>query len=98
MPCGFVYTVLVIATLQADAGRAALTMAAFGLGTVPAMLATSLGAARVASLAAPAARRLAGAVLLASAIVTLAAAWLTPVHHERHGWLAGHGAPLLTPH
>jgi len=99
MPCGFVYTVLVIATLQADAGRAALTMAAFGLGTVPAMLATSLGAARVASLVArPAARRLAGAVLLASAIVTLAAAWLAPVHHELHGWLAGHGAALLTPH
>ena len=99
MPCGFVYTVLVIATLQADAGRAALTMAAFGLGTVPTMLATSLGAARVASLATrPAARRLAGAVLLASAIVTLAAAWLAPVHHELHGWLAAHGAPLLIPH
>ena len=90
---------LVIATLHADAGRAALTMAAFGLGTVPTMLATSLGATRVASLAArPAARRLAGAVLLASAIVTLAAAWLAPVHHELHGWLAGPAALLLTPH
>jgi sulfite exporter TauE/SafE len=61
-------------------------MAAFGLGTVPAMLAASLGAGRVAGLASrPAARHVAGAVLLASAIVTLAAAWLAPTHHALHG-------------
>jgi uncharacterized protein len=87
MPCGFVYTVLVIATMQADAGRGALTMAAFGLGTVPAMLATSLGAGRVATLAArPAARRTAGVLLLAAAIVTLAGPWLPSTHHHaNHG-------------
>ena len=86
MPCGFVYTVLTIASLQADAARSTLTMAAFGLGTVPAMLAASLGAGRVAGLASwPAARHVAGAVLLASAIVTLAAAWLAPTHHALHG-------------
>ena len=99
MPCGFVYTVLLIAALQADAGRAALTMAAFGLGTLPAMLATSVGAVRVIGLAArPAARRLAGAVLVASAVVTLAAAWLAPAHHGLHGWLANHGPTLLAFH
>jgi sulfite exporter TauE/SafE len=99
MPCGFVYTVLVMAALQADAGRAALTMAAFGLGTLPAMLATSLGAVRVIGFAArPAARRLAGAVLVASAVVTLAAAWLAPVHHGLHGWLANHGSALFASH
>ena len=38
MPCGFVYSVLLIATLQLDAVRGALTMAAFGLGTAPALL------------------------------------------------------------
>ena len=86
MPCGFVYTVLVIATLQADPGRGALTMAAFGLGTIPAMLATSLGAGRVAALAArPAARRTAGVLLLASAIVTIAGPWLATTHHEEMG-------------
>ena len=86
MPCGFVYAVLVIATLQADAWHGALTMAAFGLGTVPAMFATSLGAGRVAALAArPAARRLAVALLVASATLTLTAPWLPPLHHGLHG-------------
>ena len=39
MPCGFVYTVLLIAALQLDAWHAAATMALFGLGTAPALLA-----------------------------------------------------------
>jgi sulfite exporter TauE/SafE len=86
MPCGFVYTVLVIAALQADAARGALTMAAFGLGTAPAMFGASLGAARVAAIAArPAARRLAVALLVASALLTLTTPWLPPVHHGLHG-------------
>jgi sulfite exporter TauE/SafE len=86
MPCGFVYAVLVIATLQADAWHGALTMAAFGLGTVPAMFATSLGAGRVAALAArPTARRIAAALLAASAMLTLTAPWLVPLHHGLHG-------------
>jgi sulfite exporter TauE/SafE len=86
MPCGFVYAVLVIATLQADAWSGALTMAAFGLGTVPAMFATSLGAGRVAAFAArPAARRIAVALLVASAMLTLTAPWLPPLHHGLHG-------------
>jgi sulfite exporter TauE/SafE len=86
MPCGFVYSVLVIATLQADAARGALTMAAFGLGTIPAMLAVSLGARRATALAArPAARRVAGVLLLACALLTLAAPWLAPAHHGLHG-------------
>jgi uncharacterized protein len=85
MPCGFAYTVLAIATMQADAAHGALTMAAFGLGTIPAMLATSLGAGRVAALAArPAARRTVGILLVASAIVTLAGPWLVTSHHGGH--------------
>src|SRR5690606_33167082 len=77
MPCGFVYTVLLIAALQLDAWRAAATMAAFGLGTAPAMLATAFGAQRFVGFAArPAAKRVAGSVLLASAALTLAGPWL----------------------
>jgi sulfite exporter TauE/SafE len=86
MPCGFVYTVLVIAALQADAGCGALTMAAFGLGTAPAMLAAAFGAGRVVAFAArPTARRIAVAVLVAGAMLTLAAPWLGPTHHGLHG-------------
>jgi sulfite exporter TauE/SafE len=72
MPCGFVYTVLLIATLQQSALHGATIMAAFGLGTIPSMLLTSFaarGAVRV--VAGPAARRVAGAVLLACALLTV---------------------------
>jgi uncharacterized protein len=83
MPCGFVYTVLLIATLQYSAPRGAMTMAAFGLGTLPAMLLTSLASERYAGmLATRAARRAAGSVLLVSAIVTLLGPWLS---HGFHG-------------
>jgi sulfite exporter TauE/SafE len=77
MPCGFVYTVLLIATLSLDPLRGAATMAAFGLGTVPALLLGALGARKLAGVVARGAvRRTAGVVLLASAALTLAAPWI----------------------
>lgn len=77
MPCGIVYTMLMIAGLQLDAVQAAATMAAFGLGTAPAMFATALGAQRFAGFAAqPTARRVAGVALLAAAALTFAGPWL----------------------
>jgi sulfite exporter TauE/SafE len=88
MPCGFVYTVLLIATLQADPLHAALTMAAFGLGTLPVMLAASLGLARASALAMPRlSRSAAGFLLLAGAALTLAGSWLVPEQHGLHGLL-----------
>jgi len=44
MPCGLIYSSLAWAATAADAGRSALLMFLFGVGTLPAMLATSLGA------------------------------------------------------
>jgi sulfite exporter TauE/SafE len=86
MPCGFVYTVLLIATLQADPVRAALTMVAFGVGTLPVMLTTSLGLAHAGTRVMPRlARPVAGAMLLAGAVLTLAAPWLAPEQHGLHG-------------
>jgi sulfite exporter TauE/SafE len=77
MPCGFVYTVLVMASLQFDAVRGALTMAAFGLGTAPALFAAALGAPRLAAVTArPGARQAAGSILLVSAVLTFAGPWL----------------------
>lgn len=88
MPCGFVYTVLLIATLQANPVSAALTMCAFGLGTLPVMLATSLGLARASTLAVPRLTRpFAGAMLLVGAVLTLAGPWLAPEQHALHSWL-----------
>jgi sulfite exporter TauE/SafE len=87
MPCGFVYTVLLIATVQLDAARSAMTMAAFGAGTLPAMLLVAFGAQRFAGFSArPSARRVAGAALLASAALTLVAPWL-PETAWLHAWL-----------
>ena len=44
LPCGLVYSVLVTAASTAHAGQGALTMLAFGLGTLPAMLGLTLAA------------------------------------------------------
>ncbi len=77
MPCGFVYTVLIISALQGDALHGAMTMAAFGIGTLPSMTLAAFGAQRFAGFSArPAARRIAGFALLASAVLTLAGPWL----------------------
>ena len=84
MPCGFVYSVLLIATLQMDATVGALTMAAFGVGTVPALLVTAFGAQRLQWVVTrPATRVVAGIVLLLSAVLTSVGPWL------------GHSAPAL---
>jgi len=87
MPCGFAYTVMVIAALEHDAVRSALTMAAFGIGTAPAMIAVAFGARGAQRFTtAKAGRRVAGSVLIASAALTLfapqlvaAAPWLHPL-------------------
>ena len=77
MPCGFVYTVLLIATTTLDPLHGAATMAAFGLGTTPALVAGALGAQRFAAFGTRSAtRKVAGAVLLAGAVLTLAGPWL----------------------
>jgi uncharacterized protein len=81
MPCGFVYSVLLIATLQQSAAQGAITMAAFGLGTLPGLFLTALASRRFLALTATlAARRLAGSVLVISAIVTLLGPWLAHTH------------------
>lgn len=87
MPCGFAYTVMLIAALEQDAVQSAATMLAFGLGTAPAMIAVAFGAQRAAGLAAGGTgRKVAGGVLIAGAALTLfapqvlaAAPWLHPL-------------------
>lgn len=88
MPCGFVYSVLLIATLQADAGRGALTMAAFGLGTLPALFLGALSAGRLHGFASrPVARHVGGTVLLLSALLTFAGPWMEHSLPGLHAWL-----------
>jgi sulfite exporter TauE/SafE len=50
MPCGLIYSALAWAATAQDARQSAVLMLLFGVGTLPAMLATSLGAKRVQAL------------------------------------------------
>jgi sulfite exporter TauE/SafE len=88
MPCGFVYSVLLIATLQLDAANGALIMIAFGLGTAPALFIAACGAQRLSAFASrPVARHVGGSVLLLSALLTLAGPWIEHSLPGLHAWL-----------
>ena len=94
MPCGFVYTILLVAALSAQPLQSAAVMAAFGLGTLPAMLATSWGAPRLLQLSSkPRLRQSAGYVLLACSALTLASPLLIGHAPWLHGWLPFDCAP-----
>ncbi len=72
LPCGLVYSALLIAATSGEALNGAAIMAVFGLGTLPAMLLTGLGAAQLqAFMAKTWARRGAGLVVVLLGLVTL---------------------------
>ena len=48
LPCGLVYSVLLLAATTTESSSGALVMIAFGLGTMPAMVATGVSASRLA--------------------------------------------------
>ncbi|NVK56728.1 MAG: sulfite exporter TauE/SafE family protein [Alteromonadaceae bacterium] len=50
LPCGLVYSTLTWALVSGDALQGALTMAAFGLGTLPALVSVSIGAGWIITL------------------------------------------------
>lgn len=84
MPCGLVYSSLAWAATAQNAASSAAMMLLFGLGTLPAMLATSLGAQRLRDVLRQRKLKLAIALLLVSAgMWTL---YITAAH-------SGHGHP-----
>lgn len=89
MPCGLIYSGLAWAATAQNAGTSALMMFLFGLGTLPAMLATSLGAERLqVFLRRRGLKLLIALVLIASGIWTI---YLTVAHgnHAAHGAHSG---------
>jgi sulfite exporter TauE/SafE len=73
LPCGLVYGALAGAAFAGSPGRGAIVMLAFGLGTLPNLLAAGLAAARVRAWASrPGVRVAAGAIVLASGLFGLA--------------------------
>ena len=83
LPCGLVYSTLLWAASQGNAGYSAALMLAFGLGTWPVLLATGLAAERVSALLRRRSVRVAGGVL-----VMLFGMWTMPGPHQH--WLMGH--------
>ena len=93
LPCGLVYSMLLIAATSASPADGALIMLAFGAGTTPAMLMTGLGAARLSQAMRRKRTRLgAGALIVVIGVLTLAmplAGSIGGVDHSAHGH-AGH--------
>ncbi|SKA04672.1 hypothetical protein SAMN02745674_01697 [Lysobacter spongiicola DSM 21749] len=91
MPCGLSTTLLAAAWLQADARNGALTMAAFGLGTLPVMLPLTWSGMRIGQrLQRGPWRTGAGVLVLAAGLLTIASPWLMQVP-ALHGVLAALG-------
>ncbi|MEO1203337.1 MAG: sulfite exporter TauE/SafE family protein [Pseudomonadota bacterium] len=70
IPCGLVYSLLLIAATSADPLQGAAIMFVFGLGTSPAMLATGLGALSLSRFAEHA-RPAAGLLVIAIGVLTI---------------------------
>jgi hypothetical protein len=95
MPCGLIYSSLAWAATAQNAATSALMMFLFGLGTLPAMLATSLGADRLQGFLRRRGLKLLIAVLLiASGVWTL---YLT-IAHGSHLQHEGRGAHQQMDH
>jgi sulfite exporter TauE/SafE len=91
MPCGLVYSILLVAALHGGALQGAGIMVAFGMGTLPAMLAASLLTARLANhFRRSGIRQVGGAALLVFGL-WLGMATLTVDHGAEHDH-AGHAA------
>jgi sulfite exporter TauE/SafE len=85
LPCGLVYSMLLLAALSGSALRGTGIMLAFGAGTLPAMIAGSMLGTRAHSwLQLRGRRQWSGAILLLFG-VWLAGAALAPVNHAMHG-------------
>lgn len=73
IPCGLVYSMLVLAAASGSAAGGALVMALFGLGTLPNLLAAGMAAQRLVALRrAPWVRRIAGVLIIGLGIVGIA--------------------------
>jgi len=80
LPCGLVYSMLMLGALGGSAAHGALTMLAFGVGTLPMMLSGNLLAAQIARITAlRKMRTFAGLLLLVLGCWTM---WVALQHHH----------------
>jgi sulfite exporter TauE/SafE len=85
VPCGLVYSMLALSVASGSPARGAMVMAAFGLGTLPTLLAAGYGAQRLLAFRrVPWVRQSAGVLIIAMALVGF---WRIP--HLQEMVLAG---------
>lgn len=95
MPCGLSTTLLAAAWLSASPLHGALTMAAFGLGTLPVMVTLTWAGQRIGQRLQRGRIRIgAGLLVIAAGLLTLAAPWLMQLP-ALHGVLAALGCRSL---
>jgi sulfite exporter TauE/SafE len=76
LPCGMVYSMLMVAALSGAAGRGAATMLCFGLGTVPAVFSAGVASAQVLRVnRARGVKTALGSLLLVFGVATALAPW-----------------------
>ena len=87
MPCGLIYSSLAWAATAQNAATSALMMLLFGLGTLPAMLATSLGADRLQGVL-----RRRGLKILIALLLIVSGIWTLyfAIAHGNHAEHGGH--------
>jgi sulfite exporter TauE/SafE len=98
LPCGLTYSMLLLAATTASATSGAAVMAAFGLGTLPAMVTATVAFDRGARLLASRAtlRTVAGSLLLAFGLWTAGNAAYHAIGHGDHAGHAMQTAPVST--
>jgi uncharacterized protein len=95
LPCGLSSTVLLAAWLQGSAMQGGMTMLAFGVGTLPAMVTLSWSGARLGQGLQKSQLRIpAGAIVLLAGVATLAGPWMASLP-AMHGVLTALGCRSL---
>ncbi len=94
LPCGLVYSVLLLAATTAEATSGGMVMIAFGLGTMPAMVATGVSASKLAQFMSG--KRLgAGLLIVVLGLATIAMPVMKLSGTQEHSGHSGHN--MSTP-
>lgn len=95
LPCGLVYSALLVALSQSSPLASSLTMLAFGAGTLPALIVAGSAAEQLRRfIQRQGVRQVAGSVLLLTGLWTLA----MPVYHSMAGGHQHHGGGAHAEH
>lgn len=95
LPCGLVYSVLLLAATTAEATSGGMVMIAFGLGTMPAMVATGVSASKLAQFMSGK-RMGAGILIIVLGLATIAMPVMKLSGAQEHSGHSGHNMSMPT--